>query len=56
MTKYNEVFKTKNGTEVKMEITTECSTDKEMRETLSFIACSAHQFYLQAGRAISSTL
>jgi len=56
VTKHSEDFKTKNGAKVKMEITTECSTDKEMKETLSFIACSAHQFCLQAGRTISSTL
>lgn len=56
MAKHSKVFKAENGTELKMEITAECSTDEEMRETLSFIALSSHQFYLQAGRKISSKL
>ena len=49
-------FKDENGTEVKIELKTECSTQEEMRKTLSFIAQSSHRFYLEVADKINSTL
>lgn len=49
-------FKDKNGLEVRIELKTECSTQEEMRETLSFIAQSSHRFYLEVADKINSML
>lgn len=53
---YCNTFKDENGTEVKIELKTECSTQEEMRKTLSFIAQSSHRFYLEAGDKIKKTM
>lgn len=53
---YCNTFKDENGTEVKIEIKIECSTQEEMRKTLSFIAQSSHRFYLEAADKINSML
>lgn len=53
---HKNIFKGENGEELKMAIKTDCSTKQEMRDTISFIAKSARQFYLQTAEKINSTL
>lgn len=44
------------GTVVEFKIKTECHSDNEMREALSFLAQQSHRFYLEAADKIKCTL
>lgn len=53
---YSNIFRNETGTEVELKVKTECSTQDEMKEALSFIAQSSHQFYLEVAEKINSRL
>lgn len=56
MTEHKHVFKSEDGAVLEMTIKADCSTKEEMQKTVSFIAKSARQFYLQTAEKINSTL
>jgi len=56
---YSETFR-KNGTETEIEIEikmkTDCHTQDELNEAISFMAQSSRKFYMHVAEKISSTL
>lgn len=53
---YSEIYDNKNGTEIEIKVKAECHSEQEMKDTLSFIALSSHQFYLAVAEKIKSKL
>lgn len=56
MIEYSNIYTNEDGTEVEIKVKTECVTSDEMKQTLSFIAQSAHKFYLEIAEKINNTL
>lgn len=52
---YTETFKDDNGTEVQITMKTDCRTENERKEAISFMAQSSRRFYLQVAGKISNT-
>lgn len=50
------VYRSDSGTEVAFRIKTECLTQEELEEALSFFAKSSHRFYLEVGNEIKRKL
>jgi len=54
--KHSKTFKNEKGAKVEFKMKSECSTPEEMRETLRFMAQSAHGFYLEIAEKFNSSL
>ncbi len=52
---YSETFK-RDGTEIEIKMKTDCHTQDELNEAISFMARSSRKFYLHAAEKISSML
>ena len=53
---HKKIYTNENGVELEIKMKAECSTDGEMREALSFMAQSSHNFYLEMAKEISNGL
>lgn len=53
---HKKIYTNENGVELEIKMKAECSTDGEMREALSFMAKSSHNFYLEMAKEISNEL
>lgn len=53
---FSKVYRDESGCEAEIKIKTECATEEDMRQVLSFIARSSHNFYLQAADKIKAEI
>lgn len=53
---YTKTIKSEDGTEVEFRIKAECHSLEEMNESLSFLARTAHRFYLETATSIKNDL
>ena len=52
--RYEKTLQNGNRVSVELSIKGECTNESELLETLSFMAASAHRFYLEAAQEIKN--